>query len=54
MGAHLGMADGKKSAEARLVASGYQDPDLEDGNVDTPGRVSLRASHLHVVTLGAI
>ena len=29
------MADGKECAQERLVAKGYQDPDLKDGNVDT-------------------
>ena len=53
-GAHLGMVDGKESVEARLVATGYQDPDLKDSNVDTSGRVSLRSSHLQVISLGAI
>ena len=29
--------EGKHTAEARLVAKGYQDPDLKDGNVDIAG-----------------
>ena len=49
-----GMADGKKCVIARLVAKGCQEPDLEDGLVDTLGCVSLRSPHLQVVPLSAI
>ena len=31
------MMDGQKSAKARVVAKGYQDPDLQEGLVDTSG-----------------
>ena len=44
----------RKSEKARLVAKGNQDPDLQDGLVDTSGRVSLPSSRLQVVSLGAI
>ena len=37
-------AEGKKTAKARLVATGYQDPDLRDGNIDTAVCVSRRSS----------
>ena len=37
-------AGGRRSVKARLVARGYWGPDLEDGNVDTSGCVSLRLS----------
>ena len=48
------MADGMKCVKARLVAKGFQDPGLKGGLVDTSGRVSLRSSHLQVVSLNAI
>ena len=47
-------ADGVKTAKGRLVAGGFQDPDLENGLVETSGRVSLRPSHLQVVSLAAL
>ena len=31
------MVDGKRDAEARLVAKGYQGPDLEAGPAETSG-----------------
>ena len=46
--------DGRKTAKARLVAKGFQDPDLQEGLVDTSGCVSLRSSHLQVISLSAI
>ena len=49
-----GMADGKKRGEARVVAEGFQGPDLKGGLADTSGCVSLRSSHLQVVSLSAI
>ena len=48
------MAYGKKCVKARLVAKGFQDPDLKEGLVDTSGCVSLRSSHLQLVSLSAI
>ena len=39
---------------ARLVATGYQGPDLQDGIVDTSGCVSLRSTYLQVISLSAI
>ena len=48
------MVDGEKSAKARSVATGYQDPALRGGGADTHGCVLLRASHLQVVTLGVL
>ena len=46
--------DGIKKVEARLVAKGFQDPDLTEGLVDTSGCVSLRSSHLQVASLSAL
>ena len=40
--------------KASPVAEGYQDPDLRDGLVDTPGRDSFRFSRLQVISLGAV
>ena len=48
------MADGRRSIRARLVARGYQHPDLQEGVVDTSWCVSLRLSHLQVISLCAI
>ena len=48
------MADGKKCVRAHLVAKGSQDPDLQEGLVDAPGRVSLRSPHLQVISRSAI
>ena len=48
------MADGKRRGGARLVARGYQHPDLKEGAVDTSGRVSLRPSPVRLISLGAI
>ena len=39
---------------ARIAAKGFQDPDLKEGLVETSGCVSLRSSHLQVVSLSAI
>ena len=47
------MADGGKCAKARLVAKGFLDPGLREGLVDTSGCLSLRSSHLQVVSLSA-
>ena len=48
------MVDGKKDVKACLVAKGRQDPDVGDGLVETSGCVSLRSSHLRVISLGAL
>ena len=48
------MVNGKKCGKAKLVAKGYQGPELQDGTVGTSGRVSLRYSHLQVISLRAI
>ena len=47
-------AEGKRNAEARLVAQGRQDPDLKDGFVGTPGRVTICYSHLRIILLKAL
>ena len=47
------VVDGVITVKARLVANGYQEPDLKDGLVETAGCVSLRSSHLQVVSLAA-
>ena len=41
------MVDDKKKAKARLATKGFQDPDLREG------LVSLRSSHLRVISAGA-
>ena len=46
--------EGKKTDEARLVAPGFQDPVLAEGFVDTSSCVSMRTSHLQVISLGAL
>ena len=46
--------DGVKTAKARLLARGYQDPDLRNGAVDNEGCVSRRSSHLRLVSLVAL
>ena len=38
------MVDGRKSVKARLVAEGYQGPDVQDGVVDSPGCLIFRWS----------
>ena len=48
------VVDGVKTVKARLVAKGYQDPDLQEGLVETSGSVSLRSSHLQVISLAAL
>ena len=48
------VADGKKCVKAHLVAKGFQDPDLTGGLADTSGCVTLRSSHLQVVSLSAM
>ena len=48
------MGNGAKKVKARLVAKGFQDPDLTEGLVDTSGCVSLRSSHLQVISLSAL
>ena len=48
------MVDGRENAKASSVAKGYQDPDFGEGHVDASGCVTLRASHLRVIALGAL
>ena len=48
------MANGRKCVKARLVAKGPQDPDSREGLANTSGCVSLRSSHLQVVSLSAV
>ena len=48
------IVEGKKRVTARLVAKGFQDPDLKDGLVETSGCVGLRSSHLQVISPSAI
>ena len=43
-------AEGRRTAKARLVARGFQDPDLAAGLVDTSSCVSLRSSPLQVIS----
>ena len=45
--------DGKRAAKDRWVARGFQGPDLAEGLVDTSSCVSLRSSHLQVISLSA-
>ena len=44
------VADGRKSAVARLVAKGRQDPDIQNGIAGTSGCVRLRSPHLQVIS----
>ena len=46
--------EGKRAAKARLVARGFQDPDLANGLFDTSSCVSLRSSHLQAISLSAL
>ena len=46
--------EGKRTVKARLVARGLQDPDLAEGLVDTSSCVSIRSSHLQVISLSAL
>ena len=48
------MVEGVKTAQARLVAKGHEGPDLKEGLVETSGGVSLRPSHLQVISLAAL
>ena len=48
------VAGGVKTVKACLAAKGYQDPDLKDGLVETPGCVSLRSPNLEVISLAAL
>ena len=45
--------EGETAAEARLVARGYQDPDLRGGDVDAAGCVSRRRKPRRYRTSGA-
>ena len=46
--------EGERTVKARLVARGFQDPDLADGLVDPSCRVGLRSSHLQVIFLSCL
>ena len=46
--------EGKRTVKARLVARGFQGPDLADGSVDTSSCVSIRPSRLQVISLSAL
>ena len=48
------MFDGENDGKAHWVSKGRQDPDLRDGSANTSGRVSLRPSHLQVISLATI
>ena len=48
------IVDGANTVEARVVAKGFQDPDLKGGVADSACCVSLRSSHLQVISLGAL
>ena len=48
------LANGQKTAKARLAAEGQQVPDSEHGIVETRGDVSLRPPQLHAISLSAI
>ena len=45
--------EAKKPAGARLVAQGFQDPDLQHQVVETAGCLSIRLSHSQLLTLCA-
>ena len=45
--------EGNASEKARLVEKGFKDPDLHQGLVETAGCVSLRSSHLQLLSLCA-
>ena len=46
-------AEGEKTEKAPLVAKGYQDPELRDGDVDIAGCEGGRSSYLRLISLGA-
>ena len=48
------LVEGVKTVKARLAAQGFQDPDPQDGAVDTSGRANLRPSDLQIVSLSAL
>ena len=48
------MVEGVKTAKARLVARGFRDPDVEDGDVASAGSVGLPSSHLQFISLGVL
>ena len=43
-----------RNAQARLAAKGFQSPDLKEASVGASGRISLRSSHLQVISPGAL
>ena len=48
------MMEGAKIINVRSASKGYQGPDLKEGVPDASGCVSLRSSHLQVISLCAI
>ena len=46
--------EGAKTVEARLVAKGYQLPDLRNGNAGIAGCVSGRSPHAQPISLGVL
>ena len=48
------VVNGKETAPTRLVAKGYQDPDVGQGNVDFAGRTGRRFPNLPAISPGAI
>ena len=48
------VVDGKKTVTARLVAKGYQDPDLKEDKMDIAGCVRRRSPHLRTTSLAAL
>ena len=47
-------AEGAGTVKAQLVATGYQVPDLPNGNMDIAGCVSRRLPHLQLISLSAL
>ena len=45
--------DGEKSVKVRLVAMGYQGPDLKEGNINIAGCISRPSSHLEAIPFAA-
>ena len=48
------LAAREKDIQASSAAKGYRGPDLREGIVETSGGVSIRSSHLRVISLGAL
>ena len=51
---HVENGGGVRTVKPGMVAGGAQDPDLVDGIAGTSGYVSLRSSHLQVLSLSAL